>query len=190
MRAGKGRLTVGEASAGFRASLADALDRVIDRVHDESLGERRDRDLDLLQTVGPMAHLAEEVGVHVRHRAGGVAVANLILDRSAPVLDVVDQAVLEEVAERTEDARAVHGSEHALQFGQRDGPRCGEHRLQHQDAVCRGLDAPFFQPFDVFAVVHWRSGDAVYDAKIVLIVGFSAVFLSRGAKKGGTVYGG
>ena len=132
-----------------------------------------------------MAHLAEEVGVHVCHRAGRIAVADLVLDRSASVLDIVDQTVLEKVSERAEDARAVHGPEHALQLAQRDGTRGREHRLQHQDAIRRGLDAPFFQPFDVFAVVHWRSEDGICDAKIVHIAGFSAFFCNGSRKKAG-----
>ena len=95
------------------ASGTDAFYRIINRVHGIAFRQRRDRDLDIGQARCLVAYLAKEMDVPLADGARlGVAPADLVLHRTAAVLERVDRVMLQEQGQRAEDGRAIQG----LQF--------------------------------------------------------------------------
>ena len=124
---------------------ADALDDVVDGDHAEAPGNVDQRNGRLLQTVGAMALFAVEMDVQVVILVVAVAMAEFIAHAASAVVDDMDQMVLAEEGQRTEDARFVDRQDLVLQFGERQGAPGLSQSLRHDDAIGRGLDAVVHQ---------------------------------------------
>ena len=123
----------------------DTLDNVVDRGHTKAIGNVDQRNGRLLQTVGAMALFAVEMDVQVIILVVAVAMAEFIAHAASAVVDDMDQMMLAEEGQRTEDARLVDRQDLVLQFGERQRAPGLSQSLSHDNAIGRGLDAVVHQ---------------------------------------------
>ena len=100
------------------------MDHVVDGQGGEALGERHLRDVHVVEAEGSLAAFAIEVWMMVFRCTLFLAAAQLIEQRSATVLDAVDDVAVEKERECTEDGAAVGRHHTFFQFAQRERPAC------------------------------------------------------------------
>lgn len=107
--------------AGIRAVWTDAFHHVVDRRHDETLGQIDAWHRDMVETVGLLTPFAIEMDVQVVVNTVMVAMTQLIAHAVTTILNDVYQVVFAEQRQRTEDARLIDRQDLILQLTQRHG---------------------------------------------------------------------
>ena len=116
------------------------MDHVVDGQGGEALGERHLRDVHVVEAEGSLAAFAIEVWMMVFRRTLVLAAAQLIEQRSATVLDAVDDVAVEKERECTEDGAAVGRHHTFFQFAQRERPACPFQFVIDQEPHGGGFD--------------------------------------------------
>ena len=116
------------------------MDHVVDGQGGEALGERHLRDVHVVEAEGSLAAFAIEVWMMVFRRTLVLAAAQLIEQRSATILDAVDDVAVEKERECTEDGAAVGRHHTFFQFAQRERPACPFQFVIDQEPHGGGFD--------------------------------------------------
>lgn len=156
--AADGRQVASGRSQSGLAMRADALDDIVGRRHRKARRHRHLGNLDGVQAVGALTALAEEVDVQVVVVLVAMAMAQLIAQRAAPVLDGMHHVVLAEERQRAEHARLVDRGDAALQLAERHRPSGLAQRPSHHDAVGRRLHPVLLQQLQAIVLFHRRKG--------------------------------
>ena len=109
------------AMAGIGAVWTDAFHHVVDRRHDETLGQVDAWHRDMVETVGLLTPFAIEMDVQVVVNTVMAAMTQLIAHAVTTILNDVYQVVFTEQRQRTEDARLIDRQDLILQLTQRHG---------------------------------------------------------------------
>ena len=124
---------------------ANAFEYVVSCVEMETVGEFYLRNGDVAQTVGALAHLAEEMGVVVGQRgvaafvAAAVLFAYGIFGLSASVVHAVNEVLVQKERQGAEDGRFVHRDQPVFQISERHGAGAFCQLAQNEQAHGCGL---------------------------------------------------
>ena len=123
---------------------ADALGHIVNALHEETVREFHLRDRNLPKAESAVAHLAVEM--HVTVIIGlPLGVTELIADAIATVIDPVEQMVLIEKSQSTENSGLVNRVKTLLQLRHGDWALTPGKCLEHQQPVGRRLDPVLLQ---------------------------------------------
>ena len=129
---------------------ANAFEYVVGCVEMETVGEFYLRNGDVAQTVGALAHLAEEMGVVVGQRgvaafvAAAVLFAYAIFGLSASVVHAMDEVLVQKERQGAEYGRFVHCDQHVFQVPERDGAAAFCQLAQDEQAHSSGFHPAHF----------------------------------------------
>ena len=126
--------------AFFGALGADALGHIVYGLNAESVRVGYIRNWGILQAEGTVAYLTMEMDVAVIIGLT-MGMAELVAYALTAVINLMQQVMVLEEAERAEYAGLVNGVNGVLQLGHGDGVMAVGQRLEYDKAVCRGLDA-------------------------------------------------
>lgn len=105
----------------------------------------------MVETESAAATLAMEMRVCVVVDTGMAAVAQFVTDTSTPVVDNMDDMVLAEEREGTEDTRLVEREDALLQFAKRQWPFRSRQSLDHNEPIGGGFYAmPCEETLEIF----------------------------------------
>lgn len=138
-----------------------AFEHIVGRMEVEAFGKLHLRNGQTAETEGTMAFLAIEMRVQVGQPSMDIlsTMATFstegIFNLPRAVFNVMDEVVLQEKGERSEDARLVNRSDTPLQIRQRKGALGISKGANHQEANSRRLDAAMNQlTFIVFRYIR------------------------------------
>lgn len=140
---------------------AKTFEHIVGRMEVEAFGEIYLRNGQTAETEGAVAFLAIEMRMQVGQSGMDIlsTMATFstegIFDLPRAVVNVMDEVVLQEKGERSEDARLVNRSDAPLQIRQRKGALGISKGANHQEANRRRLDAAVNQlMFIVFRCIR------------------------------------
>lgn len=147
---------------GFPHTLrAKAFEHIVGRMEVETFGKLHLRNGQTAETEGAVAFLAIKMRVQVGQPSMDIlsTMATFstegIFNLPRAIFNVMDEVVLQEKGERSEDARLVNRSDTPLQIRQRKGALGISKGANHQEANCRRLDAAMNQlTFIVFRCIR------------------------------------
>lgn len=148
---------VGTGSSG--AVGTDSLDEVVETRSFVALGQGDDGYGDVPKTERAMAALAMEVGMLVIVLVVAVALTELVVYAFAAALDDVNQVLVAEKGEDTEDAGAVQCQQPLLQFCQRERTVAVGQGARHEQTVGCGSDVVVKEQFVERVIWHFRNSD-------------------------------
>ncbi len=105
-------------NVSFATVRADAFDDEVGRVGQEAFGQFNVRQRLVVDAIGSLALLTEEMGMEVFIVLMAMAVAQLIFHALAPPFNDMNQMMLAEEGQGAEDARLVDGYNPTFQFHQ------------------------------------------------------------------------
>ena len=132
----------------------DALEHQVGRMGLEALGQLDIGHFGIVEAVGLLARLAEEVGMLVVVVLLAVAMAQFVFRAVAGALDGMYEVVLTEEGEGPEDVRLVDGRYPMLQLCQRLRQHGGCQSPHHDDAVGGGFDTMLFEQCEAVYFIH------------------------------------
>lgn len=123
------------------AVLADTFQHVVGRLDGESVRNLYERDMDCLETESLVADSAIEVDMHVIQGAFFFPFAYLVFDGAAPVVDGMDDMMLDKQFQSPEYAGLVDSVQNHFQIGKGYCPFGRENGIRHQQPYRCRLDS-------------------------------------------------
>ena len=133
---------------------AKAFEHIVGRMEVEAIGKLHLRNGQTAETEGTVAFLAIKMRVQVGQPSMDI-LSTMATFSTEGIFNVMDEVVLQEKGERSEDARLVNRSDTPLQIRQRKSALGISKGANHQEADCRRLDAAMNQlTFIVFRCIR------------------------------------
>ena len=131
-----------------------AFDDVIDSSHFISIGQINQGDFYVVQTKRLMAMLAKEMNVNIIIVFMAVTMTQFIAHPITSVLDDMDEMMLLEKIESTENTRLVNGQYLCFQLTERHGTVASQQGINHDNAIGCGFDAMRLHQFYRIILIH------------------------------------
>ena len=133
---------------------AFAFDDVIDGGHFISIGQVNQGDFYVVQTKGLMTMFAIEMHMNIIIVFMAVTMAQFIAHSISSVFDDMDEMMLLEEIESTEDTRLINGQYLCFQLTERHRTVASQQGINHDNAIGCGFDAMRFHQFYRIVLIH------------------------------------
>ena len=139
---------------GFVTMRTQPFHHIVHRVHHKTAWDGYWRYFHVVQTIGALALLTIEMGMHIIVACCIMAVTQLITHPVATILYHMHQVMLAKEGQRTKHSRLVYRLYLRFQLQQRQWASCCFQSPDHHDPVRRRLDAMTFQTLDALLATH------------------------------------